>query len=528
MLFVVIFALCMTFSHTQYICNNKIHPDIVMDLPPLLECNSTKFVETMVSVKKVNDIDYVTDAVVVSAKSYKCKTPPGIVFWSASSENIEYISLSKDDIMKMNETLTYGGKKLEYIESSFKYVLNSPVFNCVRYFLTSSTFNNTYITLQRIKMHYKNHFIHTDLGSVSCDYVDGICKIYDDVYILWNVDEKAIPDYNVYRNKKAWLLYDVNKNTHVLFNDEHGNNVSVIIDNLKDVDDDGFITTSNFAYKIKFNKPIKETDGEIITHHVSKRSLDSDDETDTLQYLYDLSSFNSNVIKEMCKDIALSIMETFSLCSISAHECISSLIGERNINVKVVGTKYLIYKCNQVKINSFLPSYKDGKCSVFPKVSISLQGKQLEGYYNIRTEQVYSLTKYTSQCDNVLLQCIGDENNICTYNHHTGLVNTVYNSRKINLNSQYINKDVLSYDHDDHFNISRFDSVPLLSDVADYINTNMHVSSNVVQYNISSHQIATIVLITSFACIFLGIGIIYSYVVFIRGKNKNSFKNLVV
>lgn len=518
---VIIFALCFSKAHLQFVCNEKLHPDVILELPPIIHCENSQFVETDISIKKVNDADYISEGIIVSAKNYECTVHASInIFSSYVYKEIKYITLSKESILKMNETLRYNDQQFVYDEVSFKYILGIPAYQCVSYFFTQHTTANTYITLQRTDIHYKNHLMHTELGSLSsCEYSSKFCKIFNDLYIVWDIqDENALKDYNYYNNVKGYMIYDENDNIHISFKDMHSNvNISVVIDNITNVDEENYIYTSNFAYRIKFNNKIMDSNNNyVINPKKQKRSLDSGDKTDMLQYLYTISDINFNMVFELCHEMAISTMELFALCSVSPNECISSLINDTNIHVSVVGNKYLVNKCNSVSINRFLPSNNgNNECSIFPKVEILLQGNLITGFYDIRTSQIYSLTKYTSNCNTIVFECIDDKNSLCLYDHYTGNITRYNITNIINLGFQN-NLDVKP----PNFNLSEFKSMPTLSDISAYINTNMHITKNIEHYSIKVEAIVIIVLLSIFTTGLFVVIALFGMKLYLLHKNK--------
>ncbi|AAC97807.1 hypothetical protein MseVgp099 [Melanoplus sanguinipes entomopoxvirus] len=500
---VAIFAILILKVYSEYICTQSVHPDIIIKLPQNVNCKDSQYVETDITVKKINDDEYESNAVIVSAKVYKCTVHAVLNIFSNFKETfIDYITLSKNEILKMNETCHYKNEELKYNELSSKYILGVPTYECVSYLFSQHTTEKTYVTMQRVKMYYKSHLMHTELGTLpSCEYSSQFCKIFNDLYITWEVNENATKDYKYYQTK-GYMLYDENNNTHISFIDnDTKTNVSVVIDDINNVDNDSFIQTSNFAYKIKFNKMLKDAYYRPITTYRTKRSYDSSDATDVLQYLYDISSENFNRIFQLCNEMSISIMELYALCAVSPKQCISVLINDTNINVNIVGNKYLINKCSSAKINKFLPSAEEYGCSLFPKVEILVQGSKISNcYYNTKTEQIFSSTKYTSNCNDITFVCLDDPDSLCIYNHFTGNVTSFKVDKIINLgfkNNIYIEPPT--------FNISSFISVPTLNDIAPFINTNIHVSKYVQKHGLRLSAILIIVILSVFSIAIIAI-----------------------
>ncbi|BAO49459.1 hypothetical protein [Alphaentomopoxvirus acuprea] len=421
----ILLYLFLNYTYSEnYKCPPNIHPSLVLTFRDLPDCENTQAALVEFDIKILNEQVYITDLVLIYAKVFYCYSYSAFYFWAVPQKKIIYIDLYKYNVTMLNNTLDYNNEKFIYNDITNTYILGKEEFEC-DYSIFNSETSTYFITLKRDKLEYKLGEMRSNLEIYSfndCNYIDGYCKLTQELFILWTVNKDATLEFSYKNIHEVGAFLDNNNNYHFIFNLDNIKQ-SVVVTNISDVDIEGYTYTSNKAYRIKLNNK-----------YINRIKRDSVKYSDIaqLQYISDIEDTYKEYLSMLCKELKSSELRFQTICSIDPYSCISNIINENAIRVENIGKYFFVYSCFKVDIIEYLPTYNTliDKCNTLIPVKYSYNEQYFNGYLDYYKGQIFDSSPYLYQghCNDlfgIYVDCIDDKSSICKYDLNSGVLTKV-------------------------------------------------------------------------------------------------------
>jgi hypothetical protein len=500
---------CCVELHTCPDTENDPHVKIIR-IPEKLDCNNLELTGEVFKVNEysINQNTYVTESFLISIAKLTCTTEFKIFRGYTTIKDVEYITLTYNEYLKINKTLSYkthDDKTISLIANDNNpkiYQNKDSGYKCERNLFSTIVVINYEITLTRNNLYEKNGMMKSPMVPVySCTYSNKICHINDNI-LVWNVNN----DYNkayieVKTNLTMFLLKDSVSNIYHMISKEF--KIGYTISNMSDV-----VTDSSCQDCIKTDNPLIVIKIDIVNNTRTKRNVPQFNQYDNIKF-----GIFYNRIDNICKLINYNYAFWLESCRTDPISCAKIYANVSEIKAVLINNYLMIYQCTRATIIAFRPrKMKDGRCSALIPIKFENEhdNEINNGYLDPITLEIYNNTiLYEDQngCKSHIIFTIGSV--LYVYYSDTGnhtIITNIYKIEHLDIISN--NTETTNPRPIPHANIN------------DYIHTNMIVT------NMKKHNEEVYVIIIAIILIIFGIAI-YLASTYRNKKNYNKLNTRI-
>lgn len=374
-------------------------PDIENDphvkifrIPEKLDCNNLKLTGEVYKVNEysLNQNTYETESFLISIAKLICTTEFKIFHGYTTIKDIEYITLSYTEYLKINKTLSYvtHDKIISLIatDNANIYQNKDSGYKCEYNIFSTNIITNYEITLHRNKLYERTGMMKSPIIPVySCTYSNKICHINNNV-LVWDANTDYDKTYVESKtNLTMFLLKDTVSNIYHMISEEF--KIAYTILNMSDIIIDSTcdkcIKTDNPLIGIKIER-VKDINIRV------KRNVHQFNQYNNIEF-----GIFYNRIDNICTLINYNYEFWLESCRNNPILCAKTYTNASEIKAELINNYLMIYQCTPATIIAFKPrKMKDGRCSALIPIKFTNDHSNVisSGYLDTKTLEIYNNT----------------------------------------------------------------------------------------------------------------------------------------